>query len=314
MTGAKIDYLSELLKIHFLRPETALWRTLDCELFFQETANFSMHHGLELGCGDGTLSFILAGGRILNWDSFLENKRPAEFNEGVDIHDCEPTLNMSVDDSQLRLSYDLAVDLKPALINKALRFSKLYKSGLAQDLNEKLSINRKFPFIFSNILYWLQDVSAMFQQIHSLLEENGKAYLFLPNANFKTRNWLYYSAPHAPPRAHLNFFDRGYNGLIHHCYESTKWESLMKSAGLKVEKRVTYMSSEVSDIWNIGTRPIAPLLISMANRLTDADRSKVTEEWVEYFRSFFTPLINEELTLAARDEADGMFHFFVVGK
>jgi hypothetical protein len=54
------QYLSQLLKIHWLRPETALWRTFDCMLM--ETYGDIKGRSIDLSCGEGTMSFVMAGG------------------------------------------------------------------------------------------------------------------------------------------------------------------------------------------------------------------------------------------------------------
>lgn len=53
------DVLKNFLNAYWLRPETALWRTLDVESMkgFEFAAP-----SLDLGCGDGTFSFIRGGG------------------------------------------------------------------------------------------------------------------------------------------------------------------------------------------------------------------------------------------------------------
>ena len=53
------EILKNFLNAYWLRPETALWRTLDVEAMrtFKGTSP-----SLDLGCGDGTFSFIRAGG------------------------------------------------------------------------------------------------------------------------------------------------------------------------------------------------------------------------------------------------------------
>lgn len=55
------EILKNFLNAYWLRPETALWRTLDVEAMrtFKVTSP-----SLDLGCGDGTFSFIRAGGGV----------------------------------------------------------------------------------------------------------------------------------------------------------------------------------------------------------------------------------------------------------
>ena len=56
-----MNNLRELLNVYWLRPETALWRSIDIEIMKDFEINGK---SLDLGCGDGVLSFIRAGGKF----------------------------------------------------------------------------------------------------------------------------------------------------------------------------------------------------------------------------------------------------------
>ena len=63
-----MSILKELLNVYWLRPETALWRALDIETMkdFKVTGR-----SLDLGCGDGVLSFIRGGGKFdISFDDY----------------------------------------------------------------------------------------------------------------------------------------------------------------------------------------------------------------------------------------------------
>lgn len=55
----KTDYLAQFMNLHWLRPETALWRTLDC-MVLQDIEFFPPI--IDVGCGDGLFSFTRGGG------------------------------------------------------------------------------------------------------------------------------------------------------------------------------------------------------------------------------------------------------------
>ena len=59
------------------------------------------------------------------------------------------------------------------------------------------------------------------------------------------------------------------------------------------------------DIWNVGTRPIAPLLINIANKLPAEDRLETKEEWIDYFLHFFQPIIEGEFGKSIPEEQAG---------
>ena len=53
------NILDEFLNVFWLRPETALWRTIDVKTM--KNAILS-GRSLDFGCGDGVFSFVRAGG------------------------------------------------------------------------------------------------------------------------------------------------------------------------------------------------------------------------------------------------------------
>jgi len=62
--------LNKFLNAYWLRPESALWRTCDVESMkgFEFKAP-----SLDLGCGDGTFSFLRAGGQFDDtYDVFMD--------------------------------------------------------------------------------------------------------------------------------------------------------------------------------------------------------------------------------------------------
>ncbi len=312
MAGSMNSYLSQLLQIHWLRPETALLRAFDCLLMEKHGALSGK--AIDLGCGDGTMSYLMAGGRIRNYDVFKDVGRLQDYNAGADIHNQTPAAALDFDSANLRYQFEWGVDHKDGLIEKARRFTGFYRNAAVHDLNRSLPFeNEQFDSAFSNILYWLDDLDATLLDWHRVLNKDGVLYLMVPSASFKQKAWLYYMAPHQGDRRYLNFFDRGYGALIHHCYSTAQWEQSFRKAGFRVADHHLYLSDPVTDVWNIGTRPIAPLLINMSNRLSTQDRDAAKAEWVDYFSGFFTPIIEGEFGRKL-SEPEAAFHFFVLKK
>lgn len=312
MAGTIDRYLTQLLEMHWLRPETALWRTFDCLLAERHFPDFGK--AVDLGCGDGTLSYVMAGGQLENYDVFLDVGDLQNYNSGADIYNATPVTSLKFDHTGLRYRFDAGVDHKGGLVAKADRLGGFYRKTLVQDLNLQLPFDQNtFDTAFSNILYWLEDLDIVLKEWRRILTDNGRLVLFVPGENFKTKSWLYYAAPHHGERRYLNFFDRGYANLIHHCYGSEKWSALFRSHGFKIQHHQTYLTDPVMEIWNIGTRPIAPLLIEMANRLAPVDRGRSKLEWVQYFRNCLSPMIEGEIESGAAEEKCA-FHFYVLEK
>jgi SAM-dependent methyltransferase len=307
------QYLRQLLSIHWLRPENALWRTFDCLLmhpysFGGKTA--------DLGCGDGTLSYVMAGGRLPSYDAYAQVTSVKGYREGADIYNMtvEEDDVLTLDSSAVRYTYSFGIDHKEGLISKARRFQGFYDRTIVHDLNKPLLLEEGgLSAAFSNVLYWLDDVDATLADWARIIKRSGKLFLFVPNKCFKEKAWLYYLAPHADDKRYYNFLDRGYNALIKHCYTNKEWEALFSRSGFHVVQHKKYLTDPVMELWNIGTRPIAPLLINMASNLRPQKKDEMRQEWVDYFTSFFTPIIEEEFGRNPSDRAYA-FHFYVLEK
>src|SRR5260221_3221741 len=146
-------YLNQLLAIFWLRPETALWRTLDCCLMDGEKPS---GRGADLGCGTGLLSYVMAGGKVSDYDDFMNTSNLLSFRKGSDIYNSKAVIKPVLDGSGLRYSFDYGVDHKKGLLNKAEQFKNFYKQTHLQDLNKPLPFPDQYlDWGFSNILYWL---------------------------------------------------------------------------------------------------------------------------------------------------------------
>lgn len=305
-------YLEQLLHVYWLRPETALWRCFDC--LYMETYGDIRGKSADLGCGDGVMSYIMAGGKLHDYDVFSEVNGLKAYNAGADIFNCAPTQSLKMDGSCIRYNYTWGLDHKADLIAKAQRFELFYERVIVHDLNKPLPSDVGIlDSVFSNILYWLKDPGAVMSGWKEKLSSGGRVMVLVPGAKFKEKAWLYYQAPHEGDRRYLNYFDRGYGSLIKHCYDANYWNGIFEKAGYGLVTHCSYLTEPVMNIWNIGTRPIAPLLIRMASRLKREDRDAEKTEWVEYFLKFLLPIVEGEFG-GSVDESETAFHFYLLEK
>ena len=303
-------YLAKLLEVHWLRPETALWRTFDCMLM--EKHGDINGRSIDLGCGDGTLSFLMAGGGLDEYDVFMDVDELDSYNSGSDIYNQKTSLVPILNVDSIRYTYEWGVDHKQGLIDKAKRFFPFYQNSLLVDLNNSTTFeDNYFDSSFSNVLYWLDDMEVTLSEWSRILKSRGKLYLFVPNSSFRGKAWLYYSAPHSGDKRYFNLFDRGYSSLIRQCHSTEEWIRIFQRNGFEVIDHHLYLTNPVIDIWNLGTRPIAPLLINMSKMLSFECRKEAKAEWVDYFTRFFQPIVEGEFERKV-PEHDAAFHFFIL--
>ena len=75
------------------------------------------------------------------------------------------------------------------------------------------------------------------------------------------------------------------------------WEDRFAKAGLLVERETPFITATHAHIWDIGLRPIAPMLIKRASGGTAHTRDAVKTGWVDLFMDWPTPLGDAHLNL-----------------
>lgn len=182
-------------------------------------------------------------------------------------------------------------------------------------MNEPLPVeDSKYRTVFSNILYWLEKHKMALKEFHRILADNGKVVLLVPNNTFK--DYCIYQKLYVrtcdPRWAWLHLIDRGRSENIKLCQSYEQWSSDFDEAGFKVVKHRQYLSKTVIEVWDIGLRPISPLLIEMANKLPSKDRIEIKKKWIDHLMPLVEPLC--ELSWLTDDEFPPAFHLFVLEK
>lgn len=320
----KSEILKEFLNVYWLRPETAVWRAID--VVVMDDFSF-LSPSLDLGCGDGIFSFLRGGGRFdLTFDVYSDvNVSTSTYFKNVDVYDhYNHATNVKLTRNPF-YKIDFALDHKNNLLEKAKRFN-FYNNYLCHDANTSLPFpDSYFNTIFSNIVYWLDKPKNALLEINRILKSKGKVALMLPDESFincSLYSKLYMSAtnmekitPLPPPNNDwkwLEKIDRGrMTENIKHLYNAAKWEDMFFEANLKVVKHKKHLSRNFISMWDIGLRPIFPLLYKMQNKLKFEDKLEIKKEWVSLFHEFALPIMEIDLK---KEEKDCVFHYYVLEK
>jgi len=219
------EYLKQFLNVYWLRPETALWRTIDCvklsEIKFEKPV-------IDIGCGDGIFSFIKAGGKFgLGFDMYLSVKDLNNFFENVDIYDTFSDNDMVYNIIKKPTHrIDVGLDRKQQLLNKA-DFIQVYDKLIQHDANNKLPLeDESFNTIFSNIVYWLDNVDKTLNEFARIVTDEGKIILMLPDKSFKDS--FIYNHYLQDKSIWAKLLDRGRYGQLKKCYSFDEWNTFFK--------------------------------------------------------------------------------------
>lgn len=303
----------ELLKVFWLRPETALWREIDIQTM--KTFEFTSP-SLDIGCGDGIFSFIRAGGTFHpSFDAFRSMGNMNAYFDNADVFDyfdenLDPTIIKKPD-----YQIDWAIDHKENLLKKAAKL-KLHKNFKVADANLKLPFeDGTFNSIFSNIIYWLEDPKAVISEISRILKPGGKACLMLPNSSLP--EYSFYNQNFVKNNdsrwSFLEKLDRGrFADNLRLAKKDEDWEKMFEAAGLKIHEHKTHLSKTVIQMWDVGLRPIFPVLLKMANAIPSERFLELKQEWVETVKEFLLPLVKIDDSLCK--DSEPAFHLYILEK
>jgi SAM-dependent methyltransferase len=290
MTGSA-ELLRSFLNVYWLRPETALWRTLD----LLELQRFDWTRPmLDAGCGDGIFSSMLMGARLnADHDVFRSIEDTSGFFERRDIYNQAAKEIRPEIERPPRQKIDVGLDWKESLLTKA-GWLDLYERLIQHDANQRLPFaDGSFRTVFCNIAYWIENLDGLLEEFHRIATPDGQVALTVPNDSYRDylvyRYWKRYGWEWA------RLLDRGRSEQCLHAYADGEWRRRFQRAGLSVAHHSMHLSPTVIRLWDIGLRPLSPPLIRMANALDPETRRSVKKEWVDALVEILTPFLGSRI-------------------
>lgn len=313
MSVASASSFSELLNVFWLRPETALWRELD----IRAMREFEFRSpSLDLGCGDGLFSFVRAGGAFdESFDAFGSMRNLEGFFENIDVFDAFDGRVFPEVSGRPKYSIDVGFDHKLNLLKKSERLG-FYRELKLGDANKPLPFeDNSFNSIFSNIVYWLNDPKAAIFEVARVLRPGGNACLMLPNRTFP--DFSFYNQLHLktndPKWAFLEKLDRGrFSDNIKQSKSSEEWGQIFGEADLQVVEHKTHLSKTVIQIWDVGFRPLFPVLLRMVSSIPKDELLEIKRDWISTVHQFLEPIVQMDADLGRMVEP--AFHCYVLRK
>lgn len=281
--------LKQFLNLFWLRPENGLLCTFKSEII--KDVKFETP-SLDLSCGDGLFMFLHQGGELDDGVDYFQSTSADNFKHSsfVDIFDhynenyeVKITKNPSNN-----LNY--GTDWKKDLLSKAEKLN-FYENLLVHDNNQvPLPFEDNFfQTIYSNSIYWIKNVRNLSKDIHRILKPGGTVVLEVATPYFYQ---LIDELEEILSQDAIKILDRNRRETSHGLKTFEEWKKIFEESQFKIEDiRCIYPDKLLLDIWNIGLRPIAHLLIQMSEELDKEKRSKIKNEWVNIFYELFKPLL-----------------------
>lgn len=286
--------LRRFLEAYWLRPENAFWMTLRSMAL--ERCAFD-GPSLDLSCGDGIFSFLHAGGRFdPAFDVFqAAGNLDRVTSEHADMFDAPAPGYAPPIIARPDRMIDIGIDLKPAMLEKAAALG-FYGRLIHHDNNEPLPLeDGSLATVYSNSVYWVREIDRLLAELARVTGPVGRVILHVKLAHM--RNYTLEAHRDALGDRFLEIIGRGRMACWPSLATRAEWERRFARAGLAVELATPFATRTHAHLWDVGLRPIAPLLVRMANALTPQTRAAVKQDWVALLEELLTPICREDFEL-----------------
>jgi len=281
--------LKNFLNLYWLRPENGLITTFKSMAF--DDIQFTSP-SLDISCGDGLFAFLHLGGEFENDIDYFKSTRAKDFKHSsfIDIYDSyEKNYKINIIRPP-KTKIDYGIDWKQTLLDKSSKLG-LYKHLLLHD-NNKLPFpfnDNFFKTIHSNSIYWVKNVKPLLNDLHRILHPDGTVILeVMTPYHLETLNEL----EKYLDTGSIEILDRKRRETMPSLHTFSEWKKLILDSGFQIQEiRSVFPDKIIMDIWNIGLRPISHLLIQMSDSLSESERLRIKNEWVEIFYNLLKPLL-----------------------
>lgn len=285
--SARRSLLSAFLYAYWLRPENAFWMTL------RSLALGNAPRGapsIDVCCGDGVFSFIDAGGRFHpDFDVFravtaLEHVTRSH----ADMFDAETENYAPPIDARPPATISIGTDLKPNLLRKAAALG-FYDRLIRHDGNIPLPLpDGMFRRTYCNSAYWMTHVDGFLRELRRVTRPDGVVILHVKLADM--RRYTLDRFERVLGGEFLRIIGRGRLDCWPSLASRQTWERRFNDAGLSIERCDALATRTHAHLWDVGLRPIAPLLVRMTGALAPETRAAIKRDWVALFLDLLDPI------------------------
>ncbi|MCH8150380.1 MAG: methyltransferase domain-containing protein, partial [Planctomycetes bacterium] len=173
---------------------------------------------------------------------------------------------------------------------------EFYDVLVRHDCNQPLPFDdHAFKTVYCNAAYWIDNIDGFLNELRRITQPNGRVVLQV-KLDAMARYTLAAYQDQLGPRV-LEIIGRDRLDCWQSLADRGTWENRFAKAGLLVERETPFITATHAHIWDIGLRPIAPLLTKLANGVRAPTRDAVKTEWVDLFVNLATPLCDAHFNL-----------------
>lgn len=288
--------LHDALNLWWLRPENAL-----------ALASYVVH-GVDLtpypgksyadfACGDGVNTFFKSGGRFHgDFDLFLAGIAPGKTQDiaqaHVDVFDFYEDSYAPKIITRPGGQYALGTDHKDNLLKKAQHLD-FYQDLYLADLGDEVPAiaDESLDLIYCNSLDWVAETQQALSAMAQKLAPQGRMVIDVFTSEKKALHWgqLF-------PRTSSSWqelLNPGRQETNPGLRDEKGWEALFAQQGLEINEKHNILPAAITHVWNLGLRPIFPMLNKMVAQMDHSNRQDIKTEWVGVFSELLLPLLEQ---------------------
>jgi len=303
-TSPRSALLRRFVDAYWLRPENALWMALRAEALAGCEWSVS---SIDISCGDGIFSFLALGGRLDPDFDVFQSVKAVKGGDAADMFDHvaddykPPIIRPPV------TTINVGSDLKSALLAKAAALG-LYESTRQVDNESRLPFDDgSFQTVYCNSAYWVRGIDAFLSELHRICAAGGRVILHV-----KLRSLFDYTLGGYRDQLgerFLDIIDRGRKNSWPTVADEGEWERRFAKAGFVVAAKQPFVTGTHAHIWDIGLRPIAPILVRMTDAIAADTRASIKREWADIMCELLLPFFDSSIDLCANTRPPVETHY-----
>ena len=281
------DLFRRMLTPLWLRPERALCDAHIYHAFLDFLGGHFEPPSLEYGCADGIMSFLMLGGECSSdFDDYLDlhasrnSYREQQMLES-DYFD-QPAANFPMDAiirQRPKNHFTVGISWKKSHIEKARRLN-FYDQLHHLPFNEKLALlpSNSQRTIFAPNLFWMNDdeLKNSLTEMRRVCSDQGRLITAFPNPQQK--EFLFYDQFKNVSSQWADDLDRGMHlNLTRQMRWLSEWRVFLAQYGWAIKQHREIIPALVSQVYQIGLRPMFPVFLNMYHRL----RNESIDEWLD---------------------------------
>jgi len=152
-----------------------------------------------------------------------------------------------------------------------------------------------FQSVYCNAAYWIDHIDLFLRELKRITHPHGRIVLQVKLACMQRYTLSTFRDQLGDK--FLDIIGRGRLDTWPTLADRAGWEQRFAQAGLCLEDARPFITRTHAQIWDVGLRPIAPMLVKMANGLEPASRLSIKKDWVELFCDLLAPFCDAQLDL-----------------